>query len=285
MTAEKFLLCLADFSSWEIAGGNDQGRFLAARLAGAMSLRSSPDAPRIRPSTDANGNRTRSLLIKGEKRPIRWQRLPRERMGRIVCRVGPILDDEMSMVHLLNIGQLLAAYCEPLGGLLLHAALVCKGDDGVLLLGGSGSGKTTASRRIPAPWRACCDDYTLVVRDPQGDYWAHPWPTWSRFFQGGSGGSWQAGTAVRLRAIFFLQPGAAEGWANPVKRQPIVKIMESVEQATWSTTASLEKVRQRSVRLRRLGNAINLAKVVPCFQLRLTLAGKFWETMDETLGA
>jgi SynChlorMet cassette protein ScmC len=191
----------------------------------------------------------------------------------------------MFMVHILHISQLIASFSEPGGGLLLHAALVCRGENGFLLMGGSGSGKTTASRRIPSPWRSCCDDYTLVLRDPEGKYWAHPWPTWSRFFQSGPGGSWPAGTAIRLRAIFFLQPAAVDEWSEAIPHQPTVKILEAVEQATWSTTLSLKKSLRRTIRLRRLENAIHLARQVPAFQLKLTLHGKYWEIMENALAS
>ncbi len=178
------------------------------------------------------GGRTHELIIRGQTLPSRWRRLPQVRNGRVICSVGPSGDGEMSMVHILNISQLIATLCEPGGGFLLHAALVCRGDSGFVLTGGSGSGKTTASRRIPSPWRSCCDDYTLVLRDPAGDYWAHPWPTWSRFFQGGPGGSWPVKVAVRLGAIFFLQPAKVDEWSEATPHQPTVKIMEAVEQAT-----------------------------------------------------
>lgn len=223
------------------------------------------------------------MIIHGHTVPKRWQRLPGERQGIVHCHVGPVGNDELQMVHLLEIGQLLAFHSEPGGGLLLHAALACQGEEGVALIGGSGRGKTTASRRIPAPWCSCCDDYTLVVRDGRGEFWAHPWPTWSRFTSGGPGGFWPVKKSVRLRAMFFLQPAPDDAWESPGKNQAIVRIVEAVEQAMWSTTLSLERSQRRSIRLRRLGNAVCLARAVPFFNLRLTLNGKFWETMDDAL--
>ncbi len=281
---ETFFLNLADHSSWKIAGGNAFGRRLAAVLATAMDLHPVEKPCNVQMNHIQNC-RAKKLVIRGQTRPMYWRRLPQLRNGRVICSVGPSDDKEMFMVHLLNISQLIATCCEPGGGLLLHAALVCRGESGFVLMGGSGSGKTTASRRIPSPWRSCCDDYTLVLRDPAGEYWAHPWPTWSRFFQGGPGGSWPAGVAVRLGAIFFLQPAKVDEWSEAILHQPTVKIIEAVEQATWSTTLGLEKSLLRTVRLRRLENAIHLARVVPAFQLRLTRHGKFWEIMENALAS
>ena len=279
-----FSLKLADHRSWEISGGNEYGRQLAAILAAVMELDPVIWRRGGQPkSIQATG--TSEFIIRGQAKPSRWRRLPESKKGRVICTVGPSGNAEMVMAHILNVSQLIASFCEPGGGLLLHAALVCRDESGFLLLGGSGSGKTTASRRIPSPWRSCCDDTTLVLRDPEGEYWAHPWPTWSRFFQNGPGGSWPAGAAVRLRAIFFLQPAAIDEWSAAIPYQSIAKIVEAVDQATWSTTLSLNKPSRRTVRLRRLENAMQLARQVPAFQLRLTLNGKFWENMGNALAA
>ena len=286
MRPERYFLNLADRSSWEIFGCNAFGRRLAAGLAVAMELDALPvqsGASRARISQAEN----RSLLIRGQELPSFWKRLPQEKNRRVVCNVGPVGDKEMFAVHLLNISQLLAVHCESKGGLLLHAALVYRKNSGIALLGGSGSGKTTASRRIPLPWRALCDDYTLVVRDASGLYWAHPWPTWSRFFQQGPGGSWPTEKAILLRAFFLLQPvaDASNGWIALPASQRIEAVLAAVEQATWSTTMNLEKGQRRSIRLRRLQNSIALAKSVPGYRLRLTLTGNFWEAMEKALAA
>jgi SynChlorMet cassette protein ScmC len=279
-----FPLALADGSSWEISSGNSAGRILVLRLAAAMALQPLALRRSAQLIKTANTGR-RTLVISGSSRNTKRKRLPRERAGRIICRVGPSTGDELLMAHTLYISQLIASFCEKTGGLLMHAALVCKGRNGIALLGGSGSGKTTASRRIPAPWRACCDDFTLVVPDVNGQYWAHPWPTWSRFFQGGPGGSWPVRDAIPLRAIFFLQPGTTDGWAAAAARQPVVKTLAAVEQAMRLITLQLEKPQQRAVRLRRLENAIALTQAIPAFQLRLTLTGQFWQTMENALAS
>lgn len=109
------------------------------------------------------------------------------------------------------------------GGVLLHSGLAaCPGswslassgrtrpEYGVLLAGRSGVGKSTALRRLPSPWLALADDVTLLLRDEKGTYWAHPWPTWSRFFgEEASDGRdiWNVQRAVPLRAIFVLEQG------------------------------------------------------------------------------
>ena len=97
----------------------------------------------------------------------------------------------------------------------MHGALAEENGIGVILAAPGGTGKTTASDRLPAPWRSLCDDTTLVVRDSQGKYWGHPWPTWSRFLEGGPGGTWEVQEAVPLRGVFFLSQ-APEDLTEPL---------------------------------------------------------------------
>src|SRR5271157_5325799 len=64
--------------------------------------------------------------------------------------------------------------------------------------------RSAGPRRSSHAWRSLCDDTTLVVQDSQGNYWAHPWPTWSRFLDGGPRGTWDVQSAVPLKGVFFL---------------------------------------------------------------------------------
>jgi len=55
----------------------------------------------------------------------------------------------------------------------MHGALVDYSGSGFVRAGPGTVGKSTASRRLPLPWRSLCDDKTLVVRDRKGRFWAH----------------------------------------------------------------------------------------------------------------
>jgi SynChlorMet cassette protein ScmC len=275
-------LILADGQQWRIRGGNPSGRQLADSLAGAMSL-ISPESFSSPILDDPSAAISWTMVITGHRAPRLWKRLPMAKNGIVRCHVGPVGNDELLMAHLLDIGQLIASFSERQGGLLLHAALARQGEQGIILLGGSGRGKTTASLRIPAPWHSCCDDYTLVVRDGHGGFQAHPWPTWSRFAKGGPGGAWQVMRSVPLRGMFFLQPAPKDTWEPKSPSETVVRIMEAAEQANWPVTMGLQKGQRRSVRLRRLDNAFALARKVPFFNLHLTLKGKFWLNIAEAL--
>lgn len=115
----------------------------------------------------------------------------------VVCALDPE-GDEGTALQLVQLSLAIASWAEDRGGLLLHGALAEHDGRGAILAGPGGVGKTTASRRLPPSWRSLSDDVALVVRGVDGKYWAHPWPTWSRFMFGGPCGSWDVQHAVPL---------------------------------------------------------------------------------------
>ena len=167
------------------------------------------------------------------------------------------------------------------GGLLVHGALAERDGCGVILAGPWGVGKSTASGRFTPPWRSLCDDLTLVVRDEAGRYRAHPWPTWSRFANGGPGGSWDVSRSVPLKGVFFLHQACVDR-IRPVNCNEAVGLLaETVKQAEWRLFERLE-VRQ-SGRVERFNNIYNLVKQVPSFFLEMSLSGNFWEEIEQAI--
>src|SRR4030067_269672 len=124
--------------------------------------------------------------------------------GVVVCVLRPSDFWGGPYVNLVRLSLILAHEAQAHGGVLIHGALAERDGIGVILAAPGGTGKTTASNRLPVPWRSLCDDTTLVVRNPQGNYWAHPWPTCSCFLEGESGGTWDVQKAVPVKGIFFL---------------------------------------------------------------------------------
>lgn len=173
------------------------------------------------------------------------------------------------------------------GGSLLHGALALYrspgGEErGVILAASGGTGKSTASRRLPPPWLSLCDDTTLMVRG-DGGYRAHPWPTWSRFLWGGPGGSWQTGISVPVDALVFLTQ-AGEDRLEPARAAEAVALcVGAIEQASRLSVRSLEEDQARRVRMRWLDLACLYARELPCFRLELTLDGRFWELLEDRL--
>lgn len=170
------------------------------------------------------------------------------------------------------------------GGVLLHGALAERDGNGVVLAGPGGVGKTTLSGRLAPPWNSLSDDATLVVRDPEGAYWAHPWPTWSQFVTDGPGGSWDVQRAVRLRGIFFLNRAEQDHAEVVGSGHAVALLIESAEQAWWGMTPHMSAEEKRASRLQRLDNICALARAVPTYILRFIATGAFWREIERVLG-
>lgn len=201
----------------------------------------------------------------------------------MVCVPPELMGDDGLCVQLMQLSMVIAREAQARGGLLLHGALAERNGTGVILAAPGGTGKTTASQRLPSPWKSLCDDATLVVRDKQGEYWAHPWPTWSRFLWGGSGGSWDVQHAVPLKAIFFLDR-ATEDRVEPVgPGQAVSLLVECAQQASILMIRGLNKEEKRSLHMERFDNICTLAQVIPAHLLHISLTGTFWLEMERVL--
>ncbi len=140
-----------------------------------------------------------------------------------------------------------------------------------------------ASNRLPAPWRSLCDDTTLVVRDPQGNYWAHPWPTWSRFLDEGPGGAWDVQNAVPVKGIFFLVQAVEDQVERMGPGHAVSLLVECAKQASQLMARGLNKEETRLLHLERFNNLCALARVIPAHVLRISLTGAFWQEIEQAL--
>jgi len=172
-------------------------------------------------------------------------------------------------------------------GFFLHGALAERNGFGVILAGPSGVGKTTASLRLPSPWRSLSDDMTLVVRDDQGRYWGHPWPTWSFFSESNnSGRKWEVSYAVPLKGLFFLAQSREDRAERIGAGQAVCMLLETAQQATSgrlddkSINGDL-----KAMNLQLFKNACIMAKSMKSFILNVSLNGQFWNEMDRALNS
>ena len=169
-------------------------------------------------------------------------------------------------------------------GFFLHGALAERNGFGVILAGPSGVGKTTASLRLPSPWRSLSDDMTLVVRDDQGRYWGHPWPTWSFFSESNnSGRQWEVSYAVPLKGLFFLSQSREDRAERIGAGQATGMLLETARQASSPLVNRNSKDNLTAMNLQLFNNACIMAKSMRSFILNVSLNGQFWKEMDIAL--
>ncbi len=203
-------LILADGSHREIAAGGEQAISIVSQLGSAMQLSMATGA--IEPPQ--RGNLCRLLVqIDAHSSVADWYiPLVSENDGVVVCILRPYNHSDGLYIQLMQLSLVIAREAQACGGVLIHGALAELDGMGVILAAPGGTGKTTASNRLLAPWRSLCDDTTLVVRDAQGNYWAHPWPTWSCFLDGGTGGHGMYKAPCLSRASSFYPRRSRNGW-------------------------------------------------------------------------
>ena len=278
----EYPLSLADGCCWFFAAANAEAGPIVSRLGDVMRLRGRSPAASPPPGI------VRRLLVSvdshSEASPFSFEtKLPSEAEGTVRC-VLPLsgLDDQLYL-QLMQLSGVIAREAQVRGGILLHGALAERDGVGVVLAAPGGTGKTTASGRLPVPWRSLCDDTTLVVRDPRGNYMAHPWPTWSRFLWGGSGGRWNVQHAVPLGGIFLLSR-AVEDRGEPVGAgQAVSLLVQSAQQASQLMSRGLGREENRAMQLERFNNLCDLARVVPAHLLHISLTGVFWKEIERAL--
>jgi SynChlorMet cassette protein ScmC len=275
-------LVLADGSHWEIAAGDEEAAAIVSQLVCAMRLRLTTTA--IEPSHHGN---LRRLFVYVDVHPFAASGclvpLASDTDGVVVCILSPNDHWGGPYVNLVRLSLVFAREAQARGGVLIHGALAERDGIGVILAAPSGTGKTTASNRLPAPWRSLCDDITLVVPDPQGNYWAHPWPTWSRFQEVGAGGTWDVQSAVPLKNIFFLARAVEDRVERVGPGHAVSLLGECVEQVSMFMAPGLFKEELRALHLERFNNLCALARIIPAHMLHISLTGAFWQEIDQVL--
>jgi len=276
-----YSLRLADGRVWQIRAGDAAAARVVAALGQAMQLRSGLSRP---------AGRELRVLVSDSRTPPVNLRGP----GPAICFLPPLTDNNRLTIAMMQLALVVAREAQARGGLLVHGALALtpspsqnwerEGGEGGILLAGPGTvGKSTASRRLPPPWRSLCDDVTLVVRDARGQYWAHPWPTWSLFYDNGPGGSWPTEAAVPLRALFFLNQSPDDRVEPLNPAQATAMLLETVQQASRALAHHLAEDEAQALHQEQLAAINALTQTCPAYLLHLSLTGSFWQEIERAL--
>ncbi|TLU83386.1 MAG: SynChlorMet cassette protein ScmC [Chlorobium sp.] len=169
------------------------------------------------------------------------------------------------------------------GGLVLHAAAAMKYGKAWLLAGSSGAGKSTCSRNLQDGWTSLCDDMCLIVFD-KNQYFVYPMPTWSQIIENHKKAkSWSCSTGIPLQGIFFLKQ-ASENRLKSVEGYAEKTIMLNKSAGEhWKNLMfafSKSTVKTRLLNTFVFNNAQRLARIVPFYELSVSLHGQFWKYMD-----
>ncbi len=274
-------LSLRDGTCWDVSGDDPDAAAIVKQLGLVMQIPAKSGSVKSPSATPPS-----RLLVQVDAHTTVadcYVPLASENDGAVLCILSPCNHWGGPHVNLMRLALIFARESQARGGVLIHGALAERDGLSVILTAPGGTGKTTASNRFPAPWRSLCDDTTLVVRDPQGTYWAHPWPTWSRFPDGGPGGTWAVQDAVPLKGIFVLSQAAIDRAERVGPGHAVSMLVESVRQATMFMPMGLFKEEVRALHLERFDNLCALARVIPAYVLHISLTGAFWNEIDKAL--
>lgn len=272
---------LADGHRWIVAAGDERAASIVSLLGGVMQLRITTGT-----TEHSNHGRLSQLLVQVDEHTSMaecYVPLAPDKDGVVVCVLSPSENWGSPHVNLVRLSLVFAREAQTRGGVLIHGALAERDGMGVILAAPGGTGKSTASNRLPAPWRSLCDDTTLVVQDAQGSYWAHPWPTWSRFQDEGPGGTWDVQHAVPLKGIFILSQAVEDRVERVGPGRAVSLLVECVRQASMFMPMGLFKEEVNAMYLERFDNLCALVRVVPAHVLHISLTGAFWQDIEQIL--
>jgi SynChlorMet cassette protein ScmC len=269
-------LTTADGLCWQFCGKNEDGALLILRLAHALRLGLQTAAVFAARKTRP----VKKISVSVSRKEIRWSDMPGDREHEITCHLGPVSTPEKMVLQLTRISQIVASASEKYGGLLVHGALAEWNNIGVILAGPGGVGKTTASKRLPLPWRSLCDDVTLIVKAQDGTYWAHPWPTWSQYRQGDLNGSWDVQSAVKIGLICMLSRNIKDRVFQLPIRQAISELVDVSGQTFFIMANGMDKDAIRRLNLVRFYNAVAISQKIPVCRLDIGLKGNFWDEIE-----
>jgi SynChlorMet cassette protein ScmC len=290
-----YSLRLADGQCWHLVSSRGLKSW-AARFASIMELKAdeSNTSPRLIFIQMESGKKKFEELVSRQDL-LKNNKLPRcgwKAQDFNDCRIWSHGDTE-DIVLEINCGKenpeffamrlsLYALYqrAQEKGGLPFHAALVEQDGKGILLAAPAETGKSTCCRRFPSQWRVLADDETLVVRNGQKQYFAHPFPTWSNHIMKRSQRTWDVQQNVPLSLIFFLEHGAPDKAFHLGQGEAAALIFNSSEQVFYRNWFCLGQEEARLLHKKAFDNACELARAVPAFMLRLSLNGRFWEEIE-----
>jgi SynChlorMet cassette protein ScmC len=276
-------IILRDGSKWVLAGSRHKND-IVNELALIMGVRKNPSLA-ISPlgNETLTGNNQNSKAGNGHTPtgPIFHDRTHSQEPNAAQDFITSI--DAKKLKAILNV--LLAIYRQSIdrGGLPCHSGLAELDGSGILLSAPSGTGKTTCCKRLPEYWRPLCDDETLLVLDKKDQYQAHPFPTWSDYLWKRAQTTWDVQHSVPLAGVFFLRQAAVDGVAPLGQGKAAMMLYESANQVCYKFSEILTGKELKQLRCNLFNNACAIAKKISAYRLEVSLHGRFWIKIEQTL--
>ncbi len=191
--------------------------------------------------------------------------------------------ESIRVINMWNSFKPLYEYYTKHGGGPVHAAFAGFEGKGILITAPGNTGKTTCISRLPAYWEALSDDTALVVNNAVGQYRVHPLPTWSDYLCNRKRTTFNLEYSLPLEAVYFLEQAESDEVIKLTKGQAAQEFFESFKQS-WNTYwHRMDDDKKKTKQMQVLDNSIKLSKSIPCYRLKATLHGEFWENIEKML--
>jgi SynChlorMet cassette protein ScmC len=297
---ESYTLRLANGLTWSLVS-TEASRSWVMRLARIMRLAISPPNSYPRLIFCRGDLRQRGKRISGrgllpdilQDLPENGWKVRRERgfenwyhpeSDDVIVDLGVVSDETLGIIPMGD--ALMPIYNQVIarGGLPLHAALVQYRKCGILVAASGGGGKSTCAHRLPLPWKSLSDDAALIVPGEGNGYRVHPMPTWSEYAFGRSMATWHVEEHLPVSSVFFLEKALCDAAVPVGQAESAVSLYHAAASGygampTGPRSYSIEK----QIQARIFENSCELARAVPCYLLKVSLTGRFWEEMERVL--
>ena len=127
------------------------------------------------------------------------------------------------------------------------------------------------------------DEEAMVIRDHQEKYFAHPFPTWSDYYERKLKKSWGVGRYVPLKAVFFLEQADRVEVAPIGQAQAAIRLCHLAVEKAVASWWCVDREESKPLRERLFNNTCDLVTTIPTFTLRTNITGKFWEAMEDII--
>jgi SynChlorMet cassette protein ScmC len=125
----------------------------------------------------------------------------------------------------------------------------------------------------------------LIVRDPEGRYFVHPFPTWSNFFWKREERTWDVQKSLPLSGVFFIKKGKRDEIIPMGGGAAASCMYQSAQQVCLRSWRYFSPEDERAEKKKLFANACRLAQKIPAFTLHVSLQGQFWKEVEKVIYA